>query len=237
MRVAALILPLIAAACSGANASQDEDQGPMASRSFAASGFERVKLAGSDDVRVIAGDTFAVEATGPQGVLDKLDIRVEGDTLVVGRERRSGWSISERKGAVITVTMPVMRGATLAGSGDFRIATTAEDRFEARLAGSGDLNIADVRAAETKFSLAGSGDIRAKGRARAADYSIAGSGSIDARELLSESLAVSVAGSGDVAAHTSGHAEVRIVGSGDVTIAGTKDCTARKVGSGEVRCV
>ncbi len=236
MRIAAVILPLIAVACSGANASQD-DNSPMGSRSFSASGFERVKLAGSDNVRVIAGEGFAVEATGPQSVLDRLDIRVEGDTLHVGREKREGWNWSSGKGAVITVTMPVVRGATLAGSGDLSVAATADDRFEGRLAGSGDLDIADVRAAETKFSLAGSGDIRAKGKARAADYSVAGSGNIEAPQLLSESLAVSVAGSGNVNAHTSGQANVRIAGSGDVTIAGTKDCVTRKVGSGEVRCV
>lgn len=236
MRVAAILLPMIAAACSGASASQDEDAGPMASRSFALSGFERVKLAGSDDVRVVAGENFAVEATGPQAVLDKLEIRVEGDTLVVGRVRTKGWT-TEREGAVITVVMPVVRGATLAGSGNFTVATTAEDRFDANLAGSGDFDIAEVRAAETRISIAGSGDIRAAGRARTANYSIAWSGNIDARKLLSENLAVTIAGSGDIDAHTSGRADVRIVGSGDVTIAGTTDCKARKLGSGDVRCV
>lgn len=238
MRAIAIALPLLIAACSGAEATENEEDTMMGSRDFAASGFERVRLSGSDDVRVVAGEGFAVSATGPQAVLDRLDIHVDGDTLVVGRERKSGWSWNNgRKGAVVTVTMPVMRGATLAGSGDFTVATTAEDRFEAKLAGSGNLDIADVRAADTKFTLAGSGDLHAKGKAQTADYRVAGSGNIDAAGLLSETLKVSIAGSGDVSAHASGKADVRIVGSGDVTISGTKDCTAKKVGSGEVRCI
>jgi hypothetical protein len=238
MRFIAIVLPLLVAACSGAEATENVDDGATGTRNFNASGFERVRLSGSDDVRVISGAEFAVSATGPEAVLDRLDIRVDGDTLIVGRDRKSGWSWSqERKGAVVTVTMPVMRGASLAGSGDMSVATTADDRFEARLAGSGNLDIADVRAAETKFSLAGSGDMRAKGKAANADYSLAGSGDIDGAELLSETVKVSVAGSGDVSAHASGKAEVRIVGSGDVTISGTKDCVSKKLGSGEVRCI
>lgn len=241
-RAAAILIPLIVAACSAAQSSEASEAKDVdmtaVSRDFDLAGFEQVRLMGSDDVRIVEGESFAISATGPRHVIDRLDLKVEGDTLIVTRERRDGWNWSSMKGhAVVTVTMPRLTGAMLDGSGDLTAASTATDRFEGRLAGSGDLDIADVRAAETKLSLAGSGDVRARGKTGTAEFKLAGSGDIAAGDLIAETVSVSLAGSGDVAAHATGKATVSLAGSGDVTIAGTKDCESRKLGSGTVRCV
>ena len=98
----------------------DSNPGPSGSRSFDVSGFDQVKLAGSDNVRVVAGSAFSVQATGPEKTLEKLEIAVRGSTLTVGRKSKS-WSMgwSNNPSATVTITMPVIKGASLAGSGDF----------------------------------------------------------------------------------------------------------------------
>lgn len=209
-------------------------------RTFAASGFDGVTLAGSDDVRIVIGKTFSVTAVGGAKALDALEISVEGGVLTIRRKSGSGrhfsWSAKGDQGAIVTVTMPIIRNARVAGSGDMDIAATAADRFEGAIAGSGNMRIASVSASETLLSVAGSGDLSAQGLTKNLDLNLAGSGDIDVVKLASVDLSASVAGSGDIRANATGKARVSLVGSGDVAISGTKECAISKIGSGDVRC-
>ena len=119
----AALLPL--AAC-GNSFTQDDSPGIPGTgsgnqRSFQAAGFDSVELAGSDDVSVRVGGGFAVTAEGDAEALDKLKITRDGNTLRVSR--RNGRS---RGHARVTVTMPAITGAILAGSGNLSV-----DRVEA----------------------------------------------------------------------------------------------------------
>ena len=232
-----LAVPLFISACGSSHEDRDSS-GPKGSRSFALDGFERVKLKGSDDVVVKAGPVFSVSATGPQKMLDELDVIVANGTLIVSRKSLDGfnWHWSSNGGVVVTVTMPLIRGADLSGSGDLSIESTADDVFEATLGGSGDLNVTKIKAAKSRFSLMGSGDIKADGTAQDLTIDLAGSGDVDAKSLTAETLKVSLIGSGDIGATASGDATISLVGSGDVQISGAKNCKTTKVGSGTVNC-
>lgn len=210
---------------------------PAAARGFALSGFDRVVLRGPDDVTVRVGPGFAVRAAGPQAELDRLDISVVGGELRVGR-LRGGWGgrSYDDGGVTVTVTLPTLRGVSVAGSGNMRVDRATAPRFQAAVAGSGDLEIGALRARAAKLDVAGSGDLAVAGMATQLDISVAGSGDIDAARLASSALTVSVAGSGDVRAATSGRAAISIVGSGDVEVRGTRNCTVSTRGSGEARC-
>jgi Putative auto-transporter adhesin, head GIN domain len=227
-----LLMPILftVSACGQA----ESTPGPGGSRNFDASGFDKVKLAGSDDVRVVIGPTFAVSATGPQKILDALDIRVEGGTLKVSRETRM-WSFT-RGSAVVTVTMPAIKGASLEGSGNLDVAQAKGAAFEASLGGSGNLSVGRVAVDALNINLAGSGDVKIAGSTKAIDVSLAGSGDVDASETAAEQASISIAGSGNVDARASRGASVSILGSGDVTITGTTNCQTSKLGSGNVTC-
>ncbi len=233
------MIPLLScamlAACGSADGADRNDTGPKVTRTFTLSDFDAVALKGSDDVRVLNGAAFSVTAVGSEKALAELELSVENGTLNVKRKGRSfGWSGDH--GAVVTVTMPVIRSAALAGSGDMSIDVTAEDKFDAVLGGSGDMTIANVRAPKIAMSLAGSGDLTAAGTTQDAAYSVAGSGDLSVAKLLSKTAKISVVGSGDVAAHASQAADISLVGSGNVRITGTNDCKISKLGSGDVTC-
>lgn len=233
----------ILTACGAAN-SQDhnqdhhDDNGPKTSRSFSVSDFDGIVLAASDDVRVTEGAAFSVSATATQKVLDQLEFTVQDGVLKISRKRQSGsWNARHHdQSATISVTMPVIHSAAIAGSGNMQIAATAQDSFEGSIAGSGELSIAQVRAANTELSIAGSGDLTASGAAKQLDLNIAGSGDIDATKLQAEQLSASIAGSGDIRARATAGASASIIGSGDIEISGTNNCKISKVGSGAVRC-
>jgi Putative auto-transporter adhesin, head GIN domain len=235
MRNATLILPaLLLSACGVA---ESATSGPNGIRSFNVSGFDKVELAGSDDVRVISGPSFSVQATGPEKTLDRLKIEVDGSTLSVGRKSRSwsmGWNNDD--GALITITMPTIKGASLAGSGNMDIDQVETAEFEANLAGSGNLMVKSAQVDKLGVSLAGSGDVTLAGATKMIDISIAGSGNVQAKGVNAIDASISIAGSGNVDARASGAASISMVGSGDVNIQGTANCKTSKMGSGEVRC-
>jgi hypothetical protein len=257
--------PLIAlsllAACGSANGETrvaKDGNGPLSTRSFNLGGFDAVVLAASDDVRIVRGDAFSVTATATAEILDRLQITVDGDTLKIGRKRTGTWFNwnDNQRSAKITVTLPTLKQAVLAGSGDMRVDTTAADQFEGKIAGSGNLDIATSPAKKIDLSVAGSGNLRAQsvaadaleaniagsgdltvsGTTKTAELSIAGSGDIDAGALTAEFANASVAGSGNIRVRATVKAETSIIGSGDIEVAGTNDCAVSKRGSGDVRC-
>jgi Putative auto-transporter adhesin, head GIN domain len=237
MRHALIALPLLALAACGAANSESRDRGPDGTRSFAVGAFDAVSLEGSDDVHIVRGAAMSVVANGTPAVLDKLDIRVEGSTLKVGR-KRSNWSMSWQsdRGATITVTVPAITAAAVAGSGDMSVDTVNGDAFTAAVAGSGALRLASVAVKRAKLSVAGSGDLMAIGTADDSSLSTAGSGDIDAIRLASRRITASAVGSGNIQASASESATISIAGSGDVAVRGTEKCVISKIGSGDASC-
>jgi hypothetical protein len=229
-----------AAATSACGNGRDEDPGPTVSRNFTVGNFTEVEVAGPFNVDIRTGANPGVTARGNEKLLERLEVEVRGDKLVIQPRRRKGWCGSW--GGVggsgsISVTVPMIRAASLAGAGDLTINAVRGDRFEGEIAGSGDMRIGSVEVGTLKLGIAGSGDASARGRAKRAEYEIAGSGGVDARDLQTEELEVSIAGSGNIKAHATRAADVDIMGSGDVEVTGGAKCSVSKAGSGDVRCL
>jgi hypothetical protein len=225
-------------ACSQTRA-ENREPGPTTERSFAVGAFDRVELAGAYDAIVRTGSAPSVRARGGQNQLDELVVEVkDGELRIHPKEKRGfhwGWSKSQK--LALTITVPQLRGATLAGAGGIDVDKVQGDRFDGQVAGSGDLRIGSVNVGALKLGIAGSGGVTAGvGKARNAEYEIAGSGGVDAQSIATESLKVSIAGSGDVKAHATRDADVDIMGSGSVQVTGGAKCSVSKAGSGNVRC-
>ncbi|GAA0736097.1 head GIN domain-containing protein [Sphingomonas japonica] len=234
-----LLAALPLAACGG-NAASGEAGAAAAqggvTRDYPVRDFTRVELRGSDDVEVRTGGAFAIRATGDPASIERLEIKKVGDELRIGRKGRDGfrWR-DDDKGVTITVTMPAIRGGSLAGSGDLTI-DRAEGDFDADLAGSGDLTVGALAGGAVRLSVAGSGALSAAGTADRLVLDIAGSGDIRAEQLRARTAEVSIAGSGDASAAVNGPAQVSLVGSGSADLGSAARCTVSKVGSGEARC-
>jgi len=226
------------AACSATRA-ESRDPGPRVERSFPVSAFDRLELAGSYDATVRTGSAPSVHASGGQNQLEQLIVEVkDGELQIHPKEKHGfhwGWGKSEK--VSLTITVPQLIGATLAGAGGINVDKVQGDRFDGQVAGSGDLHIGSVSVGALKLGIAGSGGVSAgSGQAREAEYEIAGSGGVDAQSIATESLKVSIAGSGDVKAHATRAADVDIMGSGNVQVTGGAKCSVSKAGSGNVRC-
>ena len=202
----------------------------MPTRSFDIEDFSVIRLSAAQDVQVKLGGKPSVKAKGPAEALDRLSVTVADGTLSIAQRGRG------RDEIAIKVTAPVLRRASIAGSGGLSIDRVAGEAFEGSIAGSGDMDIAAIEVERARFSIAGSGNVRAAGRADRAGACIAGSGNADLSALESRDAHVSIAGSGNVSAHAADAAHVSILGSGNVRILGGAQCEVSRLGSGRVNC-
>lgn len=223
------LLVALAGAATGAMAA-------TATRSFPATGFDRVQLSGSDDVVIVTGKAMSVTAVGEPERLDRLRIDVTSTTLRIDRKSGIGWSSERGTPTRITVTLPELHAVQASGSGDIVADRGSGPAFSASATGSGDVRIGRVDSPAVAMRITGSGDITAAGRCSKATASVTGSGTLDLAGLTCSDVDVVVTGSGDVTVQATGTAQVRVTGSGNVEVKGAARCTTRSTGSGTIRC-
>ena len=217
-----------------------EGGGATVSRNYQIGNFQKLEVAGPYDVEVRTGANPGVSARGSEKLLERTVVEVKGDKLLIRPQRSGGWfnfGWSSHGKAEFVVTVPELRGATIAGSGDIKVDQVHGDSFEGTVAGSGGLNLGSANVQWLKLTIAGSGDVKAAaGKVQNGEYEIAGSGDVDARSVQADQAKVSIAGSGSVRAQATRTADVSVMGSGDVDVTGGAKCSISKVGSGNVRC-
>jgi hypothetical protein len=236
----ALFLTAVAFGLAACSTGRAESAGPEVARSFSVPAFDKIEVAGPFAVEVSTGRQPSVAARGPSSIVEKMDVVVENGTLKIRPERRrgmlSGWSSSIRGTARVAVTVPMLRAAEIAGSGDMAVDRVATESFHASIAGSGGLRLPQVQVGSLRLEIAGSGDATAAGRAAAAHYEIAGSGNIQAGQVATDQARAEIAGSGNIDANARSSARVEIAGSGNVRVTGGARCSVSKAGSGSVQC-
>ncbi len=204
-------------------------------RNFAVGGFERVVASGSEDVSIVTGKAPSVVATGPADRLDRLDIRVVGDTLKIDH-KPGHWTSWGRDSVKIRITVPAVKGVRLSGSGNLALDRGSGPDFAAELSGSGDLNVGRIESQSALLTTSGSGNIAAAGECSSAKVAISGSGDMSLGNLRCAELDVRISGSGNVAAMATRNATIKISGSGDVNVTGGARCQSHTSGSGSVSC-
>jgi hypothetical protein len=228
------------AATSACGHSREEGPGAAVSRSYQIGNFQAIEVAGPYDVEVRTGGNPGVSAQGSEKLLERTVVEVKGDKLVIRPQEHHSWfsfGWSSHGKAHFTVTVPQLREATIAGSGDIHVDKVQGNSFEGTVAGSGGIDVASMNVQSLKLSIGGSGGVKAgTGKAQSAEYEIAGSGDVDAGAIQTQQAKVSIAGSGSVKAHANGTADVSIMGSGNVDVSGGAKCNISKAGSGNVRC-
>ena len=197
--------------------------GPEVTRTLAWDGDETLVLDFGGDVEYVQGDTAGVTVTGPQALVDRVEVSGGRIHLKEGEDQvfvswddggLRGWSPRDQLRVVVTAP-----GVT---------------RF--RVEGSGHMDIRAYDQDQMDLDISGSGEIEAKGRTRALTLNISGSGEVDLEALELADADVKVSGSGEARLGPTGRAAVAISGSGDVTLTRRPESLDSRVsGSGDIR--
>jgi hypothetical protein len=251
-RFAILAVMAFVSATAGAQPASD---GATTQRTFNVGGFRQVVLEGSMGVVVEVGPKTLVQAEGDPHLLEQVEVRVDGDRLVVSQARGS-WLRRSNGRVIVHVITPRVEGAFVSGSGSMRVAQAVGDRFTGAVdssgslaiqeirggrsdlstSGSGSLNVTSMNVKDTRLNVSGSGSLRASGQTESVHIESDASGSVSASTLIARRATIRSSGSGAVRAQASDTAEVTSSGSGGVIVSGGARCRVQSSGSGGVRC-
>ncbi|MCW3846524.1 DUF2807 domain-containing protein [Sphingomonas sp. LB-2] len=204
-------------------------------KTFIVSGFDRVRVDGPFTVEIVRGPTHA-SAEGDSKLLDRLDLHVDGTTLVVGAGAQ-GWNLARGEAAGsprIILTTPALRGLLVNGGGQVKVEDMRGDRIDVAVSGAGTIDIAALQTDDLNLTLIGTGRIAAAGNARRARLRLNGAGQIDAAKLQAGDATIVSESSGDIGLGVRYTVRVFALGLGRVTIGGTPTCTIS--GPGPVEC-
>jgi hypothetical protein len=199
--------------------------------------FTKVSFGVSGNLYINFGQEFNLTLEGDKDYLDEIITEVSNGRLVIKKENRS-FSFDNEK-VTVHITMPVMDGLSVSGSGHAEIVDAIKDadRLEFGVSGSGKLMVADVTADKMNCNISGSGNIviSGKGNADNGEITISGSGNYTGEQMEIDHLSVRVSGSGNCTCRAGDSLEASISGSGDVYYLGDPKVDARVSGSGKVR--
>ena len=190
-----------------------------------------------------------VEVYGSDNLVDLMDVKVNGNTLVVSH--KSGHSFTVGKGAELElrISAPMVKSAVLNGSGDIEFKNGIDiqggisislngsgdieankvkcDKLESVVNGSGDIDLNNIKANLVIASVNGSGDLELQGQCDTAELSVNGSGDLSASALKADMVKASVHGSGDVTCYAVETLHAHTTGSGDIGYKGNPQIASR----------
>ncbi|MCB0834285.1 MAG: DUF2807 domain-containing protein [Bacteroidetes bacterium] len=198
--------------------------------------FHTVVTKGSEDVYVKQGNTQSLVIEADEDVLKDIVSEVHNGVLKIGLEDRWFDRTWTNKRIKVYVTMPVVKGFKLSGSGEIiGEGDIKSDDLSLTISGSGKIRM-NVFAETISSEISGSGDVRLSGTTTEYNCRISGSGNIDAMDLRTENCRAKISGAGDARVSVSGDLDVQISGSGNIAYAGDpKTVNTRVSGSGNVR--
>lgn len=224
--VAAVAIAALAVSCTvsinGKRMITVKGKGACLTRQYDLTGFDAIRISGCYDVRFIQTDgEYSVSVETFENIFERLDIRTEGSTLVLGQK---GDSLFRTDKLDVIVKGPSLKLVRVEGSADLDIDQfKSADDLEIIVYGAGDFNLQNVSCDAFKVEVNGAADL-------------------DVTELCCSRSAVTVNGAGDVDLQliAAPEVEVSVNGAGDVKLsgcAGKVNCSISGAGSVDARAL
>lgn len=220
--------------------------------------FCKIESYTSADIKFVQGKTSSVRIEGTKSLVDNLDVRQKGETLVITTKGRGIRFVGQSR-LTVYVSSPDITSVYLKGSGNFEAQSNIDtDALNVELSGSGDVDLRNVLCDNISLRLRGSGDVKAQSvDCAAANLELSGSGDLDVKMLKARKAVAALRGSGDLDATLSGvpdvqaslfgsgdldlnfincgNADIDLRGSGDIELKGTlRTLNTNKKGSGDI---
>ena len=195
-------------------------EGAVVSKSFDLKDFDQIVINGHADVSFTQSDEYEVTVQTQENILEWLDYKVEGTTLVI--EAKDKREIRAEKYDLV-IQAPALKKLVVNGASDFNVGSLrSEEDLDIEINGAGDLDFDRIQCSsltlevngaadanltsisvlkDLKVEVNGAGDVKVTGNAQSASFSVNGAGDIDATGLKV---------AGEVSKHTSGLASIKL---------------------------
>lgn len=205
--------------------------------------FKHMKIVGSGDiVYTQTSGSQQLTLSVPDNLVDYVEVKVEDGVLVFSMKKGYSYSFNNGAKLVLNISAPMVKSATITGSGDitFKNGINRADDVDLLINGSGDIDVRQAQCAMLTVKVNGSGDVTVgSARCEAVNVKVNGSGDVVVKNIVADKVQAGVSGSGDVS--LSGKctdATLSVAGSGDLSATSlkAKHVSASVSGSGDVTC-
>ena len=202
--------------------------------------FDRLRVDGAFAVTAVTGRSPAAVVTGDRTAIDAIEVRAEGNTLIVRRAVGGVWGeqgARERNGPVtIAVSTPSLAGVAVVGGGTVTVDRMATPRTDLSVTGPGSITVGAVAGDILNAQVIGNGGIAIAGKAATVRLSTNGAGTIDAAKLDAGDLTIRLDGNGQTVARALYVARINSTGLGTITVGGSAKCTVKAPSSAPIVC-
>lgn len=176
--------------------------------------FNKLRISGANRVSVSYGNEYKVVLKGSSNLIPYFKTTLDGKSLNLSYKNAN----VNHDDIEIFVTMPLINGASLSGSGGLNIdgSFTSISEFDLSISGSGDVSV-NPELMINKLNV-----------------KISGSGKAFLQKAVTKETDIDISGSGDVHLQVSDYLKARISGSGDVYYKGNPQLDSRISGSGKL---
>ena len=236
MKIMPTTLALLALGASSAVAFAETQGFGGGGRNFTVRGFERLRIDGPVEVKLITGVPPYARAIGSQGAISSVDVRNNGQTLIISyrQQERRGFRDEDRGPVVVEIGTRTLEQAWINGSGQLDIDRIERRTFTLSVQGAGGARIDKIDVDTLDIGLQGAGNIRVAGEAKEATYLVRGMSNLDAERLEVRDLELGIDGPSFARVNASNALDLQAIGPVDVTVVGDPACTLNVQGSARV---
>ena len=210
-----------------------------ATKSYGLTSFDSIDVQGPYQVSITLGQRINARAEGAQTALDKVEMEVVSNRLVI-RERRDGAAQVRRDGAgpvrIFVNASKALNMISISGAGSVAVSGLSGTTLKLSLTGSGQIAATVAKADKIELLVDGSGSVSLTGVARALSSGTSGSGTIDAAALGVRQLVLRQSGAGNGRYNVSEFATITASGTGNVSISGKGLCRIKQDGGTNIQC-
>jgi hypothetical protein len=208
-----------------------------AERNYSVTSFDRIRIDGPYQVTLKTNVAPFAKATGSQGALDGVSVKVEGRTLIVRATPGGSWGGypgASRGPATIAVGTHELKTVWINGAGALFVDKVKGLSFDASIQGNGVMRVDSTDVDLVKIGMSGAGSARLAGRAAKLTANVSGTSTLDAETLAAKDAVIGAEGPVQVRASVGNTAKVNALGLASVVVAGGAACEVKAQGSASV---
>jgi len=200
-----LICGLTFSACRYITGEHIDGNGTIKREARTAGSFSEVDVSGAIDLIVQQDAVSKVEIETDENLLQYIDVRMEGDQLVISA--RNGYDLDPTSSVKAYVSAPEIKAIEASGACKVRSTNQLSSNSSITISLSGaSTGVIDARCPEVKSDISGASQITLRGQTKDARLEASGSSRIEAFDLLAENSVVDISG----ASHANVFASVKL---------------------------
>jgi hypothetical protein len=204
----------------------------VTTRNFGIRSFEKIRVEGPYRVTLKTGVAPFARAKGPQSALDRIDLEMRGNLLLV---RAGPFSKNPAAAALAPVEVELgthdLSSAALTGAGSLAIDKVKGLKFDLSVQGAGTTDIAQVAVDQLSLNLGGNAAARLSGKSQRMTAILRGLSTVDLSGLQVSDAVLAAEGPSTVRATVSKAAKIDGRGTASFVLVGRPSCTLNVQGS------